>query len=1063
MATPTKSTSRVQTRTTPGKSPKGEGVGAKLTRKKAVAFTPDTKGQASTRRKTGRTKGKVLFATPPPGGKAKGKRASTTRRGIEQARRDMDEGPGEEPDTDSEMGHNHDNDTDSGMDTRHENDSDSEMDSKHNGETGPRMNWEREETNQECTECGHHHEECALCHTCHDGDEYCRCTLCKTGEHDAKVACKCRACGKRHTVLQPCKQSPSKKAATKCRECKGTYTECARCKDCHHGNQRCRCPQCGTHDHVKGEACWCQKCEIEHSANQLCEDTCHVCGGVHENCQLCGECHRGADYCPCPQCETDHEPGRPCPCLNCHTTHRLGYACPVTDCGECGKQHVICDDCNRCHKGARNCACSQCGKSHAPGRECRCKECGQTHRVGYDCPTDTCEVCGGDHGDCDKCGQCHQGEQYCICGQCGTGEHEPDAGCQCEQCQQIHKQGECKIQACKDCGGSHALCGNCKQCHGKESFCFCAQCQNSDHAPGRQCLCIECETTHRATERCRLRKMKLEPGEEKKERPVPVDTRPVESRAIRDVGHLVKSIGKLKDMRAAQWIKTVSSKRHSQNWSPQLTLMFLEEAGDDQIKSDIERFYGKGEHQSQEAIKAMATKILDQLTRATMTPAYKQLVKDNYTSFQQLEDEQGRVEELRPFLSRHEKVVVRMEEAGHVIHDKCTDLREALHPAYLQKYVTIPGFEEITDMDIMVAHLRNIGVQHQLTQQAEIKREVINGLVARDEVPSKNNLIKHRSTITSTSSNEKSTRNEYGIPPRKRQREDDNENDNENENEDEEEEAAFYGNDNGRKRPGNWGNKDSPRQQDCSLCGTTHNFGKCPMRKCFGCNELGHIASNCPRKKEVICFRCQKKGHYADKCPEGGSGREPHRGNNHDRHPDRNQRRASPDRNQRRASPDRNQRRASPDRNHRRSSPDRNHRRPSPDRNHRRPPAAQKGTAFADRNGQRLQQGVLTKTNLTPLGQRRSTLKLYSARTAEEQMALLRTAIEARNTDEYRRLVTDETGKVRTQYHKDPKTGEKREHNCTICQKDNHPVELCKRTVCPKCGEGGHTRELCPN
>ncbi len=78
----------------------------------------------------------------------------------------MDEGPGEEPDTDSEMDHKHDNDTDSGMDSKHNDDTDSGMDSKHNGDTSSGMDWEHSEANPECKGCGLRHE----------GDEYCLCT-----------------------------------------------------------------------------------------------------------------------------------------------------------------------------------------------------------------------------------------------------------------------------------------------------------------------------------------------------------------------------------------------------------------------------------------------------------------------------------------------------------------------------------------------------------------------------------------------------------------------------------------------------------------------------------------------------------------------------------------------------------------------------------------------------------------------------------------------------------------------------------------------------------------------
>jgi len=42
--------------------------------------------------------------------------------------------------------------------------------------------------------------------------------------------------------------------------------------------------------------------------------------------------------------------------------------------------------------------------------------------------------------------------------------------------------------------------------------------------------------------------------------------------------------------------------------------------------------------------------------------------------------------------------------------------------------------------------------------------------------------------------------------------------------------------------------------------------------KCYNCNEMGHFAVNCPKKKKSIksttfyCNWCKKPGHYAKDC-----------------------------------------------------------------------------------------------------------------------------------------------------------------------------------------------------
>ena len=40
-------------------------------------------------------------------------------------------------------------------------------------------------------------------------------------------------------------------------------------------------------------------------------------------------------------------------------------------------------------------------------------------------------------------------------------------------------------------------------------------------------------------------------------------------------------------------------------------------------------------------------------------------------------------------------------------------------------------------------------------------------------------------------------------------------------------------------------------------------------RTCFHCEQVGHIASNCPeKKKQRICFNCNKPGHIKRECPQ---------------------------------------------------------------------------------------------------------------------------------------------------------------------------------------------------
>lgn len=51
----------------------------------------------------------------------------------------------------------------------------------------------------------------------------------------------------------------------------------------------------------------------------------------------------------------------------------------------------------------------------------------------------------------------------------------------------------------------------------------------------------------------------------------------------------------------------------------------------------------------------------------------------------------------------------------------------------------------------------------------------------------------------------------------------------------------------------------------------SHFSGKAPTvdkRKCFGCQQTGHIRAECPLPEPIIrCYKCDKEGHFSRDCP----------------------------------------------------------------------------------------------------------------------------------------------------------------------------------------------------
>ena len=73
----------------------------------------------------------------------------------------------------------------------------------------------------------------------------------------------------------------------------------------------------------------------------------------------------------------------------------------------------------------------------------------------------------------------------------------------------------------------------------------------------------------------------------------------------------------------------------------------------------------------------------------------------------------------------------------------------------------------------------------------------------------------------------------------------------------------------------------------CYKCGERgHMASSCPNSetRCFQCNEPGHTAKNCPKQR---CFRCQQYGHQASACPNPPSAPPPRGGGGRDRYDNR--------------------------------------------------------------------------------------------------------------------------------------------------------------------------------
>jgi len=64
--------------------------------------------------------------------------------------------------------------------------------------------------------------------------------------------------------------------------------------------------------------------------------------------------------------------------------------------------------------------------------------------------------------------------------------------------------------------------------------------------------------------------------------------------------------------------------------------------------------------------------------------------------------------------------------------------------------------------------------------------------------------------------------------------------------------------------------------KNCPLYKEARKKAQVTTRRCYGCNETGHMIDRCPNKQNKhranqgrICYACRRKGHLSYDCPNG--------------------------------------------------------------------------------------------------------------------------------------------------------------------------------------------------